>query len=176
MINIIIALNASKSRENLSLLLANSGNYNILPYVVSGADVIKTAINYGGKGVVICPEMLTDMYYTELSHLLPDNYKILLIKKSGKIFYEANGNMAMLILPFRASDLLSSIDALTLNLLPKKPQSKINKKIVEEAKIILMERNGMTEPQAHRFIQKRSMDTRTDINAVSEEIIKLFKK
>ena len=26
-----------------------------------------------------------------------------------------------------------------------------------EAKTILMERNGMTEQQAHRFIQKRSM-------------------
>jgi response regulator NasT len=29
---------------------------------------------------------------------------------------------------------------------------------VEEAKKLLMERNGMTEEQAHRYIQKQSMD------------------
>lgn len=30
-------------------------------------------------------------------------------------------------------------------------------RVICEAKAILMERNGMTEQQAHRFIQKRSM-------------------
>ena len=31
--------------------------------------------------------------------------------------------------------------------------------IIEEAKNLLVERNNFTEPQAHRFIQKKSMDT-----------------
>ncbi len=31
--------------------------------------------------------------------------------------------------------------------------------LVEAAKQLLMERNGMTEEQAHRYIQKQSMDT-----------------
>ena len=31
--------------------------------------------------------------------------------------------------------------------------------VIEEAKRLLMERNGMTEEQAHRFIQKKSMDS-----------------
>ena len=33
------------------------------------------------------------------------------------------------------------------------------KKILDKAKAILMERNGMTEPEAFRYIQKTSMDT-----------------
>ena len=31
--------------------------------------------------------------------------------------------------------------------------------VISEAKAVLMGRNGMTEEQAHRFLQKRSMDT-----------------
>ena len=32
------------------------------------------------------------------------------------------------------------------------------KQVIESAKNILIERNHFTEPQAHRFIQKKSMD------------------
>lgn len=176
MINIIIALNATKGRDKLSLAIAGGGNYNILPAVNSGADVLKNVIRYGGKGVIICSEMLSDMHYTSLSAMLPDNYKILLIKKSGGSFYEKDANMAMLIIPFSVGDLLATIETLSLHLTPKRPEKRVKRELVEEAKAILIERNKMTEPQAHRFIQKQSMDTRTDINAVAEEIIRLNKK
>jgi response regulator NasT len=175
MINIIIALGASKGRDKLSLAVAGGGIYNMLPPVVSGSDIMKTVYRCGGRGVIICPEKLPDMYYTELSEILPDSYKILLIKKSGGNFYEKNGNMAMLIIPFSAFDLLATIKALSLDLMPMKPKNKGSRAKVEEAKAILMAKNNMTEPQAHRFIQKRSMDTRVDVDAVAEEIIKLFK-
>lgn len=174
MINIIIALNATKGRDKLSLAIASGGNYNILPFVLSGADVIKSVQRFGGRGVIICSELLSDMHYTHLSALLPESYKILLINKSGGVFYEKDGNIAMLIIPFSYSDLMASIDTLCLNLLPKSPDKKIKRALLEEAKSILIERNNMTEPQAHRFIQKNSMDTRTDINSVAEEIIRLY--
>ena len=31
--------------------------------------------------------------------------------------------------------------------------------LIDEAKSLLMERHGMTEEQAHRFLQKKSMDS-----------------
>lgn len=173
MINIIIALTAIKGREQLSRAIAGGGNYNILPPVSSGAEVLKSVQRFGGKGVVVCGELLGDMYYTQLSAMLPDNYKILLLVKSGGGFYENSGNMAMLVLPFTSGNLHQTIQTLSLDLLPKKPIKRLSRELVEEAKAILMGRNNMTEPQAHRFIQKRSMDTRTDINTVCEEIIKL---
>lgn len=176
MLNIIIALNAAKGRDKLSRVIGKEGNYNILPPVISGADVLKAVRQYGGRGVVICPEMLTDMHYTHLSSLISDSYKLLLIKQSGNAFYEDEGNMAMLIIPFTSGELMASIETLCIELMPKRPKGRVKRQVVEEAKAILMERNMMTEPQAHRFIQKRSMDTRTDINAVSKEIIRLSTK
>ena len=34
-----------------------------------------------------------------------------------------------------------------------------------------MERNNMTEPEAHRFMQKKSMDTGDSLVAVAEKIL-----
>jgi response regulator NasT len=41
----------------------------------------------------------------------------------------------------------------------KKQRSEEDKKTVNAAKLLLMDRNHMTEPEAYRFIQKTSMDT-----------------
>ncbi len=49
-----------------------------------------------------------------------------------------------------------------------------DRKIIEKAKWILVEKMIMTEPQAHRYIQKRAMDTRTSQLKVAEEIIESF--
>ena len=44
------------------------------------------------------------------------------------------------------------------NTKPKQNRSPEEKKILDKAKGILMERNLMTEPEAFRYIQKSSMD------------------
>lgn len=50
-----------------------------------------------------------------------------------------------------------------------------DRKIIEKAKWILVEKMNMTEPQAHRYIQKRAMDSRTSQIKVAEEIVLTFK-
>lgn len=49
-----------------------------------------------------------------------------------------------------------------------------DRKIIEKAKWILVDKMNMTEPQAHRYIQKRAMDTRASQIKVAEEIISSF--
>ncbi len=49
-----------------------------------------------------------------------------------------------------------------------------DRKVIEKAKWILVEKMNMTEPQAHRYIQKRAMDSRTSQIRVAEEIILNF--
>jgi len=46
-----------------------------------------------------------------------------------------------------------------------------DRKIIDKAKWILVEKMNMSEPQAHRYIQKRAMDSRTSQCKVAEEII-----
>lgn len=48
------------------------------------------------------------------------------------------------------------------------------RKILEQAKWILVEKLNMSEPQAFRLIQKRAMDLRITQALVAEEIIKKY--
>ena len=45
-------------------------------------------------------------------------------------------------------------------------------RLVNQAKWRLIERLGMTEPEAHRYITKRAMDRRTSVRAVAEGILR----
>ena len=46
--------------------------------------------------------------------------------------------------------------------------------LINEAKALLMERNNMTESEAHRYIQKCSMDSGTNLVETSQMIISLI--
>ena len=47
-------------------------------------------------------------------------------------------------------------------------------KLLNRAKSCLISYLGMTEPQAHRYIQKHAMDARITPREVSEEILKTY--
>jgi len=49
-----------------------------------------------------------------------------------------------------------------------------NIKIVDRAKCILISHLSMTEPQAHRYIEKQAMDMRTTCREVAEEILRTY--
>ena len=49
-------------------------------------------------------------------------------------------------------------------------------RIVNKAKWMLIDHAHMTEPDAHRFIEKKSMDDRLSKRAVAEKIIKQYEK
>ena len=48
-------------------------------------------------------------------------------------------------------------------------------RLVNRAKWLLIECLGMTEPEAHRYIEKQSMDERISKREVAENIIKAYK-
>ena len=57
----------------------------------------------------------------------------------------------------------------------KKPKvrSENDRKVITTAKELLMERNQMTEDEAHHYIQKLSMDSATNMVETAEMILEL---
>ena len=55
-----------------------------------------------------------------------------------------------------------------------KQRSKDEQEMIAEAKALLMERNNMTEEEAHRYIQKRSMDNGTGLTETAQMILSLL--
>ena len=75
-----------------------------------------------------------------------------------------NGDIFTLASPVGKSDLVASVRMLTqighrLERFVRPRRSDEDAAIIEEAKAVLMDRHGMSEEQAHRFLQKKSMDT-----------------
>ena len=56
----------------------------------------------------------------------------------------------------------------------KKNRTEEEKKILWEAKAVLMERNHMTEEEAHRYIQKCSMDSGTNLVETAQMVLTLL--
>ena len=54
-----------------------------------------------------------------------------------------------------------------------KARSESEQKVILKCKELLMERNGMTEEEAHRYIQKLSMDSGTGMAETAEMLLTL---
>ena len=58
-----------------------------------------------------------------------------------------------------------------------KLQKKIEEiRIVDRAKLVLVQVLSMTEPQAHRYIEKQAMDMRQSRTTVAENILKTYER
>ena len=55
----------------------------------------------------------------------------------------------------------------------KKVRSEEEKETIQKAKILLMERNNLTEEEAHRYIQKTSMDSGTNMVETAQMLLAL---
>jgi response regulator NasT len=70
-------------------------------------------------------------------------------------------------MPIHAGELVSTIDMMLEAQIQRRRKKRANprqrnaeeKKTIDEAKYVLMERNNMSEPEAFRYIQKCSMDS-----------------
>lgn len=90
------------------------------------------------------------------------------------------GAMAYLIKPFSAGDLVPAIEiAISRHAQMAALESEVidlhdrleTRKAIDRAKGRLMERSGMSEPDAFRWIQKAAMDRRTSMREVAEAIV-----
>jgi response regulator NasT len=88
--------------------------------------------------------------------------------------------MAYLVKPFTKADLLPAIEIAVSryaeihaleNEVDDLTERLETRKVVERAKGVLQADRGMSEPEAFRWIQKRSMDRRLSMRAVAEAIL-----
>ncbi len=90
------------------------------------------------------------------------------------------GVMAYLVKPFQKKDLVPAIEMAVsrfaeLVALEREVEDlhgrMAARKLVERAKGVLQTSRGMTEPEAFRWIQRRSMDQRRSMRAVAQEVL-----
>lgn len=167
MFSIIIALSSIGDGQKIKRIFTQNG-YDVDAVYDNGASVLGLAGDLD-EGIVICGYKLQDMYYREIKEGLPDTFQVLLIASPRKLENVENEDVVCLALPFKAAELIGTVEMMTVRYREEKKKKKEKrgivkregdkKEAVDKAKLLLMERNRMSEEEAYRYIQRASMNS-----------------
>ena len=133
-------------------------------------------------GIVICSYKLADMIYTELHEDLPEGFEMLLMA-SQNLISECYGNgIVCLSMPLKVQDLINTVNLMVEGVerrrrkrrMQPKVRNAADEKAIKDAKELLMARNHMTEEEAHRYLQKTSMDSGTNLVETAQMVLSMM--
>lgn len=178
--SIIIAFPKMEDAVNIKNVLVRSG-YEVNATCTTGAQVV-TIANELDDGIIISGYRFSDMHYSQLNGYLPKGFEMLLIASANKLEECTNNNIVCLSMPIKMADLISTLQMMYTNISRRRkkdreknrPRTEEERAVIDKAKLLLMERNNMTEDEAHRYIQKNSMDSGTNMVEMAEMILSLM--
>ena len=177
MTRIIVAFPKLENGKNIKNVLVRNG-YQVVCVCTNGAQVIQEA-NGLQDGIVVCTYKLSDMIYQELMDCLPPGFELVVISTKDQWVENGTPGIVGLSVPLKIHELLSTVEMVAYNLERKRrkrrqaprKRTKEEQELVARAKAILMERNQMTEEEAHRYLQKTSMDNGTSFTETAQMIL-----
>ena len=177
MTNIIVAFSKPEDGKNIKGILVRNG-YQVVAVCTSGSLALSAAEGVG-SGIVVSGYRFEDMLYDELRQYLPAAFDMLLISSPSRLGGQAPGNVICLPMPLKVHDLISTLVQAQVRIRRKmksrpRERSSEERRLIDEAKALLMERNNMTESEAHRYIQKCSMDSGTNLVETAQMVISLI--
>lgn len=178
--NIIVVFPKTEQAKNVRGILQKSG-YNVDAVCCSGAQALRAANDLDG-GIIICTCRLPDMVYSELYEYLTPRFDMLLIGPESQIGQRETEEIVALAAPLKVHELLQTVAMMAEMYVRKKKKRKQKPKvrsvqqnrIISQAKLLLMERNRFSEDEAHRYLQKCSMESGSGLVETAQMIISLM--
>lgn len=180
MLEIIIVLPKIEEANQLKNLLIRSG-FDVHAVCTTGAQALSFADELDA-GIVISGYKLPDMLYRELNDCLPKGFEMLLLASAARFSEIGGGNIVAVSMPLKTRDLMNTLQMMMeayrkqrkrASMRPKQ-RSEGDRAVLDKAKLILMQRNNMSEEEAHRYIQKNSMDSGVGLIEMAEMIISML--
>ena len=169
MIKIIVVLAKPEDAKAIRNLLMKNG-FRVESVCSTGAQALSRMDDLN-DGLVICSYRMPDMMYSELHACLPKGFEMLLLA-SANVLQECDcRDMMSLSMPLKVHDLINTVDMMAQSLERRRrkarqrprERSAEEERLLVEAKELLMSRNHMSEEEAHRYLQKCSMDSGTNM-------------
>lgn len=180
MISVIVVFPKLEEAKGIKNLLVRSG-IEVMAACTTAAQVINLAddLDYG---IIVSGYKLIDMMYDELLECLPDTFDMLMV--ASKRYYTecSSSDVVCLSMPIKATDLVENVqimyDKLYYQMKKNKSKPKVRseeeKQIITHAKMVLMEQKQITEDEAHRYLQKRSMENGTSLVETAHMVLNIF--
>lgn len=178
MSSIIVAMPKLEDAKKISVMLKSRGISKI-DICTTGASIL-SRVHELDSGIIICTRRFKDMYCKEIAENLPEYFEMLLVTSKDTMEH-CPENVTIIEIPIRISELLQSIEVISMNLERRirknrsksKKRSREDQEYIDKAKKLLMEKNQMTEQEAFRYIQKSSMDSCTNMVETAQMILLL---
>ena len=168
----IVTASASEDRlSRLSGVLASSG-YEIFRRCISGTAV-RRAVYDCDNAVVVIEGNMPDFRLDEFVWDFKDRVRVLLIADAAVIRTLDIPEVFTLGMPCNSQMILGAVEMLVQMLrsgMPRRTESE--KTLVQEAEKIIMERQDMTESEAHRFMQRHAMNFGIKLTDYAKRILK----
>ena len=180
MLSIIIVFPKLEDANNIKSLLLRNG-FEVNAVCTTGAQAIGIANELDG-GIVISGYRMSDMLFREINGYLPRGFEMLLIASAARLSEVEGGGIQAVSMPLKARDLVSTLQTMVRSYMQRKKREKAksqarseeDRAIIEKAKLILVQRNNISEEEAHHYIQKNSMDSGTNLVEMAEMIISML--
>ena len=180
MTNILIAFPKLEEGRGIKNILIRNG-FSVSGVCTSGMQAAGRADEWN-EGIIICGYKLTDMMYSGLQELLPSGFEMLLLAPGSRLNDCLGNDIVCLGMPLKVKELVDTVDMMVEDMerrrraRRKTPVVRDEKQtaLITEAKELLMERNNMTEAEAHRYMQKSSMDSGTNMVETAQMILALM--
>lgn len=181
MANIVVAFSKPEDGRNIKNILTKNG-IQVTVSCTSGAQVLANADDLR-SGIIVCGFLFGDMTCRQLCSQLPEEFDMLLIASPARWSGEQMGRIVCLPTPFKMHDLVSTVRMIEQMQTERRRQRRKKPKqrgdeeqsVIDKAKEILINRNQMTEPEAHKYLQKCSMDTGTGMAEAARMVLSLYK-
>ncbi len=162
--HIIVIFPKAEAAKKVRDILIRSGYHDVK--MGTSAAAARTFSQTFEEGLIIAYHRLPDESAAEVYADLSAGFQMIIVGPADAFEDYMHGDVLMLAAPFRQSELISTVETLTGNRsypsrrrpAGKRVRDEAEAKIIENAKALLMERNRLTEEQAHRFLQKASMN------------------
>ena len=170
----MLAFSGEETAKKIRIMLDGSG-YEIAAVCRSRAELMRSL---AGKDetLVIMGYKLPDGTADDVFDDMDSAHKLMSIVKPEHEADIYNNEIFVVPLPVNRQILLDAVETF-VGMIERRKHRKIRtdeeKKIIETAKAYLMENHAMDEETAHRFIQKRSMDTGARFIDTARAILKI---
>ena len=180
MINIIVVFSKRENAVNIRNILVRAG-MNVSAVCLTGAKALQYADTLG-EGIVGWGYKMQDVQFSERRERLPEPFERLPAAAPDKWMDDLPSGVVGLTSPIKVHDLVNTLEMMTQSLERRRrkrresvrKRSTEEKAVIDQAKALLMERNHMSESEAHRYLQKNSMESGTNMLETAQMVLMIL--